>query len=109
MRRVYIASDPIDAELIRSLLGTYGLEALVKGEHLWSLPGVPMTPDGAPSVWVAHDEDEQRARAIIEEHRKAPMPEGRPWRCRICEEENDGGFSNCWKCAARGPEVDTRP
>ena len=38
MRRVYIASDPIDAELIRSLLSTYGVEALVKGEHLWSLP-----------------------------------------------------------------------
>ena len=67
-----------------------------------------MTPDGAPSVWVAHDEDDPRARAIIEEHRKAPMPEGHPWRCRICEEENDGGFSNCWKCAGGPSSIPNR-
>ncbi len=103
MKRVHVASDPIDAELIRSLLATYGVEAIVQGEHLWTLPGIPMMPDGAPSVWVLRDEDEPQARALIEKHRELSVAPTSTWRCRICTEENEGGFWNCWKCAAARP------
>jgi Putative prokaryotic signal transducing protein len=103
MKRVHVASDPVDAELIRSLLATYGVDAIVKGEHLWSLPGIPMTPDGAPSVWVLRDEDEHQARMLIDKHRQTSSAPTTIWRCRICTEENEGGFSNCWKCGAARP------
>jgi hypothetical protein len=98
-----MASDPIDAELIRSLLSTFEVQAIVKGEHLFVLPGIPMMSDGAPSVWVVDDEEEAKARELIERHRRAPASTAPAWSCRICTEDNEGGFSNCWKCGATGP------
>ena len=38
MKRVYIASDPIDAELVAGLLMAGGIRAVVFNDHLWPIP-----------------------------------------------------------------------
>jgi hypothetical protein len=93
MRQVYVCHLDADAELARSLLANYGIAACVVGGRM---------PGGgrAPTVWVLRDEDEGRAIALIRQHRDRPIGHGGPWLCRICEEENQGGFSECWNCRA---------
>jgi hypothetical protein len=97
MRRVFASSLPGDAELARSLLSNHGIEACVVGVGAGAL-GEAFAP---PAVWVVRDEDEERAVALIQQHRDPPPGEGPLWQCPDCEEENQGGFPNCWNCGAK--------
>jgi hypothetical protein len=96
MRRVFASSLPGDAELARSLLANYGIEAYLVG--IGAAP--PEECSASPAVWVARDEDEERAIALIKQHRDPPPNEGPPWQCPDCGEENQGGFPICWNCGA---------
>lgn len=65
MKKVYIAGNPIDAKLAKDFLESAGIEARVRGEHLFALRGgVPMTPETLPAVLVA-EEDFETAREIL--------------------------------------------
>ena len=125
MKRVYSASDPADAHLMRGMLESNGIEAIVQGEALWSGRGdLPLGPESAPSVWVS-DEEFDRARTLISEHERAidpnrcancghdfeqPPPTTCPqcgqanakpeaWICPECGESIEGQFAECWRCA----------
>jgi hypothetical protein len=68
MKRVYVAATPIDAQFVRTFLESVGIQASVRGEHLFTLRGlVPVTEDTLPAVWVIEDEDYERAVALIEQ------------------------------------------
>ena len=57
MKRVHVASNPVEAQFLRAFLESAGIAASVRGEHLFGLRGgVPMTAETLPSVWV-EDED----------------------------------------------------
>jgi hypothetical protein len=94
MRRVFASGLPGDAELARSLLANYGIDARVVGVGAGAL-GEAFAP---PAVWVVRDDDEQRAIALIMQHRDPPPSEGPNWQCAVCGEENQGGFPTCWNC-----------
>ena len=65
MKRVHVASNPVEAQFLRAFLESAGITAAVRGEHLFALRGgVPMTAETLPSVWV-EDEDDDRARALL--------------------------------------------
>jgi hypothetical protein len=95
MKRVFASSLPVDAELACSLLANYGIEARLIGGH--SPFGEAFQP---PAVWVMRDEDEERAIALIQQHRDPPPGDGPRWQCPACGEENQGGFPMCWNCGA---------
>jgi hypothetical protein len=66
MKRVYVAGNPIDAKFAKDFLESAGIEAMVRGEHLFALRGgVPMTAETLPWVLV-HEEDYERARELLE-------------------------------------------
>ena len=68
MKRVYVASTPIDAQFVRTFLESVGIAASVRGEHLFTLRGlVPVTEDTLPAVWVTEDEDYERAVELLEQ------------------------------------------
>ena len=125
MKRVYTARDPADAHLVRGMLESNGIKAIVQGEALWSARGeLPLTAESAPSVW-ASGEDYERARALIEDYERTIDPSRcancghqlgesppsicpqcgqdnstpEPWICPQCGEAIDGQFSECWRCA----------
>lgn len=58
MKQVYVARDRADAELLRSLLASEGIRAVVRADP------VPVTSQPYPSVWVVDDEEFERARAL---------------------------------------------
>lgn len=109
MKQVYIAQDPTEAHLIRGLLEAEGIEAIVQGEHLFTIRGgVPLTPDTSPSVWIVQDAYFARARELVEQLNQKGAPsvaKGETWQCNQCGESLEGQFTECWRCgASRSPE-----
>jgi hypothetical protein len=131
MKKVYSAASPADAHLVRGLLEDHGFKAVVQGEALWGARGeLPLTPESAPSVWVADDADVDEARTLIRSRQGAMNPEqcancgydlrglseprcpecGQPfrrelaWNCPDCSESIEGQFTHCWNCGAPRPE-----
>ena len=107
MKRVYTAHDPIEAHLVKGLLKADGIEAIVRGEHLFPLRGsLPVTSDTNPSVWVANDMDFDKGRTIVQAYdhgARADRERAPHWHCAWCGETLEGQFTACWKCGAIRP------
>ena len=68
MKKVYVAEHPLDAHMVRDFLESAGIEAIVRGEHLFALRGgVPMTEDTLPAVWIVDDVRCDEARQLVEQ------------------------------------------
>jgi hypothetical protein len=66
MKRVYVATTPIDAQFVKAFLESAGIEASVRGEHLFALRGsVPMTDETLPSVWIEDEDDLEQAQRLL--------------------------------------------
>jgi hypothetical protein len=76
MKKIYTAQTPQEAYLVKGILEEDGIPVMIQGEHMSSLiGGVPLS-DTYPTVWVKHDEDEERAKALIEAFlASSPEPE----------------------------------
>ncbi len=69
MKLVYLARNPLDAQVVRGALESRGIETQVRGESLWGVRGaLPVSADTAPSVWVS-DADEEAALNLIARRR----------------------------------------
>jgi hypothetical protein len=56
MQRVHVARTPQEAHLVRALLESAEIEAVVQNEHVFDVRGaVPMTSQTLPEVWVVDD------------------------------------------------------
>lgn len=90
---VFIATLWVDA------LKCEGIDASVQRQYLGSAAG-ELPPDQClPEVWVRDARHEQRAREVL--HHLQHMPQQR-WLCN-CGELVEGGFQQCWNCAALMP------
>lgn len=90
---VFIATLWVDA------LKAEGIDASVQRQYLGSVAG-ELPPDQClPEVWIRNPNQEQRAREIL--HHLQHMPQQR-WVC-TCGELVEGGFQQCWNCAALMP------
>jgi len=98
VKLVYLARNPLDAQVVRGALESRGIETQVRGESLWGVRGgLPVSADTAPSVWVS-DADEEAALKLIA-RRRLPLAALAPWVCSRCGEEIEGQFDSCWRCA----------
>ena len=106
MKQVYLAANPIEANVLAELLRVEGIQAIVQGEHLYAIRGV--VPMSYPTVWVIEDEDYDRARELaLEFDRAQRAATGQdaqvPWQCSECGEVIEGHFDQCWQCGADRP------
>ncbi|NQW04681.1 MAG: DUF2007 domain-containing protein [Acidobacteria bacterium] len=104
MKKVFVASHPTEAHLVKGLLDSREIPAIVRGESLFGVRGeAPVTPDTLPSVWVNNDDQAEEAVALIRSHgvgvTDANTP-GEPWSCSGCGEVVEAQFGECWKCGA---------
>lgn len=102
MKQVYSAEHPTEAHLVKGILEAAGIEALVKGEVLFSARGeVPITPETAPSVWIVEKSRYEQARRIVKKYELAKsgkLAACDTWSCPSCGEVHEGQFTHCWKC-----------
>ena len=104
MRQVYSAEHPTEAHIVKGILESAGLEAVVQGDVLFSARGeIPLTPETAPSVWIVEESRYDEARRIVRQYEQAnsgKKPSGKTWLCPSCREKPEGQFTHCWKCGA---------
>jgi len=99
MKRIYIAKDPITANLLKARLEEASINAIVQDERTQTLHGE--VPFVYPSVWVENgDEAEARKIALQLEHPQ----QGESWSCPVCGEVLDPSFADCWKCSEKPVE-----
>jgi len=100
VKKVFVAKHPAEAHLVRGLLESGGVQAIVRGESLFGARGeAPVTFDTLPSVWVLDDEQTAAAMDILRDHRAAgESGAGTPWTCRLCGERVEPQFTACWQC-----------
>lgn len=96
MRRVYVATTPLDAYLLRDLLSHAGIEAQVFNEFARGALGDIPLDAAQPQLWV-DDEDQQRAESLVREFSARRAVAG-TLSCPHCGEENPDSFELCWKC-----------
>jgi hypothetical protein len=100
MIKVY--SDPTLAEVsnVKNVLERDGIRCILRNEYV-SAPGAGLDiRESYPEVRILDDADEDRARALVAEIDRAPVPVGPPWRCPRCGEDVDAIFTRCWSCEA---------
>ena len=103
MRRVFTASDPTEAELVRGLLESAGIKAEVRGADMWGARGA-IGPDTAPGIWIEDDEKAPEAETLLADFYKSrPTVESATWTCPKCAEAIAPQFTECWKCGTERP------
>ena len=99
MRKLAQAPNIAIATLWADMLSQAGLAASVQRYFLSGIAG-DLPPDQClPEVWVTHDDQEARARALLHDLQNLPQ---RRWACS-CGEMVEGGFEQCWSCNADMP------
>lgn len=97
--QVYSAPDPINAEIMKDYLQSFGIAAEVHGYYLWSGIG-QLPPDVYPTVWVQHLSQRQEARQLVKRFEAGATGDGSIWTCPRCQEELEPQFDTCWRCGA---------
>ncbi len=95
MKCVYVAADPIEAEIVRGLLQAEHIACEVFGAALWSARG-EIAADSYPRVMLRDDRDETLAQEILQIYRRRE-PADADWGCP-CGERVPGNFALCWSC-----------
>lgn len=96
MKRVYVANDPANAEIVKDYLDSYGIKTYIKGALLWGGRGL-LPVDAYPEIWVVNEVDAEQARALILQLERMHS-NGQAWRCRRCGEQLGAQFTQCWHC-----------
>lgn len=99
MRRVYSASDLVDARLLADALGDARIPThLFNASAIGAMGDLPFG-ETWPEVWITDDRDLDRARAVVAAHSSRPAEQGSV-RCAGCGEDSPSNFDCCWKCGA---------
>ena len=99
MLRLTRAPNLAIATLWADALKDEGIAASVERQFLTSVAG-ELPPDQClPEVWIAHREQEPRARTLLHDLQHVPQ---RRWHCQ-CGELVEGGFEQCWSCGTWMP------
>ena len=99
MPRLTQAPNLAIATLWADALVAEGIAANVQRQYLAGIAG-EMPPDQClPEVWFQNPAQEARARELLYDLQHVPQ---RRWHC-TCGELVEGGFEQCWNCAALMP------
>ena len=98
MKRVYSASDLIDAQILADSLADARIQThLLNANAIGAQGDVPFT-NTWPEVWIADERDTARAATIVKAHSNRALASGTV-RCAACGEDSPSNFASCWNCS----------
>ncbi len=100
MDTLYSASDPIEAEILRSYLQSHGIEVAVFGSPLWGARG-ELPSDAYPRLILQDQRDLDRAKTLLKQYEQRRHAHA-IWPCG-CGENSPVTFESCWACGADRP------
>lgn len=102
MKRVHNARHLTEAHLIRGVLESHGIEAVVRGDFLTG--GWGELPVDVCAVWVTDDARFVEADRLLRDFLQGvPATSSEAWRCSQCGEASESQFTACWNCGASRP------
>ncbi len=99
MKKLYMARENSEAELLKGLLERSGIACSIRNETMMNAVGPLIFC--YPEVWILNDEDFPAATQVMEDWRTAPEDSEATWKCPECGEEIDSQFDTCWRCAGK--------
>ncbi|MGH8462345.1 MAG: DUF2007 domain-containing protein [Stenotrophobium sp.] len=100
MNTLYVAADPIEAEILRGYLAAHGIATSVFGSFAWSGRG-DLPVDIYPRLQLQDERDHDRARQLLAQYEQHAHVHS-IWRCG-CGECSPAYFEACWNCGASPP------
>jgi hypothetical protein len=98
MKRIYLAGDISQAQLMVNMLEQQNIPARIENFHQSS--GLGELAVTFPEVWLRREQDADRARAIIDNFEaRSNLPDDDQI-CPQCQEPNPASFDLCWACQA---------
>lgn len=114
LKKVYEAKNAADAHLLRGLLESEGIPAIVRGVGIAPFMEVGLFRIGSrPTVWVLEDARFSRALEVVHGYRTDPdqaaaaadgAAPAAAWICPSCGESMEQQFSDCWSCGNPRPD-----
>ena len=103
VRQLHVARHAPEAHIVKGLLESHGIPAVIRGEFLTG--GWGELPVDVCSVWVADDAHYERAHQVLLAFLRGETSRGQSpsWRCHHCGEQLEGQFTKCWSCGAIRP------
>jgi hypothetical protein len=96
MEKVFSSPELSNAAIVRDLLLTNGINAVLLNENMSGTVAVGIGLVLA-EVWVKDEAKISSAKALIRDYQSDESSKNR-WVCRSCQEENPGSFEICWNC-----------
>ena len=84
---------------LKNVLEQSGIACIIRNDQLSGGLGEIPFLDCLPELWVVRDQDLARAEALLATTQRTAEQRGE-WRCRECNEINEGQFAVCWQCGA---------
>lgn len=100
MKKVTSSDSLVTISHYRNLLISEGIPAFIRNEYLGGIVGEMPFQEVWPELWVENDLDYDRARQLIDSANILHESPSSPWQCPVCNADNEGQFSACWKCGA---------
>ena len=97
MSALYLAADPLEAEILREYLAAHGIAVDIFGSFAWGGRG-DLPADAYPRLHLQDARDEARARALLHQYERRRHAGGL-WSC-ACGESSPMTFETCWQCGA---------
>jgi hypothetical protein len=97
MKRVYSASDLVDARLLADALAGERIRThLFNASAIGAMGDLPFG-ETWPEVWIDDERDLPRARDVVAAHAARRVLPGSV-RCAACGEDSPSNFDCCWQC-----------
>jgi hypothetical protein len=105
LRKIFEHQAFHEVGLCESILKSHGIEAFMRNANTSSLVGEVPFVAAYPELWIANDDDYERAVSLLAKYRSSPLSRGAPdWTCPACQETVPGNFATCWNCETPRPE-----
>jgi hypothetical protein len=96
MKRIYLAANLPDAQVMVDVLATQGIKAHIFNAHAVGGVGELAATNLWPEVWVDDESQTEQALNLIRQiNESSTQPEKR---CPYCGEQNPRNFLSCWNC-----------
>lgn len=95
MNPLYLAADPLEAEILKDYLAQHGIPVQVFGGMAWGGRG-ELPVDLYPRLHAMDVRDEPRARELLRRYERQRHAHGQ-WHC-ACGESSPITFETCWSC-----------
>jgi hypothetical protein len=95
MKRIYIAANLPDAQVMVDMLDAQGIRAHIFNAYSISGAG-ELAAHQWPEVWVEDDAQSENAFSLIRQINETSLTPEKT--CPNCGESNPGNFLSCWNC-----------